>query len=132
VQNAKSSPPNTKASKNLASAESPTASGDLLQEELLPPRQKFAELTTERRQARRPRRLYVEQKGKDEREQLCLLTWREREVHQLLAFAKTNKEIANALGIEVRTARFHVSNILHKLGKTRRIELLAKDWPQSQ
>ena len=44
-----------------------------------------------------------------------LLTPREREVLQLLAEAKTNKEVAAALGIAVRTAETHRTRILAKL-----------------
>jgi LuxR family transcriptional regulator of spore coat protein len=85
-----------------------------------------------RESVKAPQELKVNHKGADEREHLSVLTRREREVYQLLEVAKTNKEIASALGTEERTARFHVANILRKLGKTRRIELLAKDWPQRQ
>ncbi|MGG6269866.1 response regulator [Leptolyngbya sp. AN03gr2] len=41
---------------------------------------------------------------------------REREVLLLMAEGKTNKEIAAAIGIAESTARFHVSNIMDKLG----------------
>jgi DNA-binding NarL/FixJ family response regulator len=44
------------------------------------------------------------------------LTGREREVVQLLADGKSNKEIAEALGISVRTAESHRAAILRKLG----------------
>jgi DNA-binding CsgD family transcriptional regulator len=47
-------------------------------------------------------------------------------------FAKSYKEIGSALGITERTARAHVENILHKLGVSRRIEIVGKDWPKSQ
>ncbi len=77
-----------------------------------------------------PRGIEVERTAEDEREQLWRLTPREREVYRLLA--KSNKEISSALGIEVRTVRFHVSNILRKFDVPNRIEILAKDWPQSQ
>lgn len=43
------------------------------------------------------------------------LTAREAQVLQLLMRRLTNKEIAVALGISERTAKFHVSNILSKL-----------------
>jgi DNA-binding NarL/FixJ family response regulator len=44
------------------------------------------------------------------------LTPREREVLQLLAAGKSNKEVAVALGISVQTVETHRSNIMHKLG----------------
>jgi DNA-binding NarL/FixJ family response regulator len=43
------------------------------------------------------------------------LTGREREIVQLLAEGKSNKEVAGALGVSVRTAETHRANILHKL-----------------
>src|SRR5437870_7368287 len=43
------------------------------------------------------------------------LTGREREIVQLLAEGKSNKEVAGALGLSVRTAETHRANILHKL-----------------
>jgi DNA-binding NarL/FixJ family response regulator len=45
-----------------------------------------------------------------------VLTSREREVLQLLAEGKSNKETASALGISVMTVETHRSNIMHKLG----------------
>lgn len=50
---------------------------------------------------------------------------RETEVYFVLITGKTDKEIAVALGLGTRTVRFHVSNILRKLGVARRIELIA-------
>lgn len=44
------------------------------------------------------------------------LTPREREILQLLAEGKSNKEIANLLGISVNTAEAHRANIMLKLG----------------
>jgi len=44
------------------------------------------------------------------------VTAREREIIQLLAEGKSNKEVAVALGISVRTAEAHRANIKHKLG----------------
>ena len=44
-----------------------------------------------------------------------LLTNREREILQLLAEGKTNKEVAVALGISVKTVDAHRANIMHKL-----------------
>jgi DNA-binding NarL/FixJ family response regulator len=43
------------------------------------------------------------------------LSGREREIVQLLASGKSNKEVADALAISVRTAESHRANILRKL-----------------
>lgn len=53
------------------------------------------------------------------------LTPREREVLALVAAGKSNKEIASALGIAERTAKFHVTAILAKLGAENRAQAVA-------
>ncbi|HZM69523.1 MAG TPA: response regulator transcription factor [Candidatus Cryosericum sp.] len=45
----------------------------------------------------------------------ALLTTREQEVVQLLAEGKSNKEVAGALGISLKTAETHRANIMRKL-----------------
>jgi DNA-binding NarL/FixJ family response regulator len=45
-----------------------------------------------------------------------VLTHREREVVQLLAEGRTNKDVAECLGINVRTVETHRNNIMRKLG----------------
>ncbi len=57
------------------------------------------------------------------------LTEREREVLHLITSSLSNKEIAQHLGITVRTVDFHVSNILRKLGAISRVE--AAIWAQT-
>jgi len=43
------------------------------------------------------------------------LTPREREIMQLLAEGKTNKEVAVSLGVSIKTVDAHRANIMHKL-----------------
>jgi DNA-binding NarL/FixJ family response regulator len=52
------------------------------------------------------------------------LTAREGQVLQLLFRRLTNKEIAHQLNISERTAKFHVSNVLSKLGLENRRNFL--------
>jgi len=54
------------------------------------------------------------------------LSDREREVLQLLANGKTNKEIAAGLFVSEATVKTHVENILRKLGVTDRTEAVAE------
>ena len=51
------------------------------------------------------------------------LSPREREVAALAGAGSTNRQIATALSLSVRTVENHVSNALHKLGVTSRSEL---------
>ena len=53
---------------------------------------------------------------------LGVLTPREREVFQLLALGKANKEIASDLGISERTVKTHLGHLFEKLGVTSRTE----------
>ncbi len=50
-----------------------------------------------------------------EAQSASVLTPREREIIQLLAEGKTNKEVANSLGISVKTAETHRAAIMRKL-----------------
>lgn len=54
------------------------------------------------------------------------LTPREREVLMLIERGMTNKQIATTLGIEVRTVKNHVHNLLEKLRVRRRGEAAAR------
>jgi DNA-binding NarL/FixJ family response regulator len=58
------------------------------------------------------------------------LTPREREVLRLVAAGKSNKEIGTALRISERTAKFHVTAIMGKLGAENRAQAVAvaKEW----
>lgn len=51
-----------------------------------------------------------------------LLTHKEIEIAELVSKGLRNKEIASAMGINVRTVEFHMSNILSKLGVNNRFE----------
>ena len=53
------------------------------------------------------------------------LTPREREVLMLIERGMTNKQIASNLGIEVRTVKNHVHNLLEKLSVERRTQAVA-------
>ena len=50
------------------------------------------------------------------------LTAREAEVLRLLATGLTDRDIAEALGISIRTVETHVSSVLHKMGARNRAE----------
>ena len=54
--------------------------------------------------------------GRGEQPDSSPLTLREREIIQLLAEGKSNKEVAGTLGISTRTAETHRTNIMRKLG----------------
>ena len=55
-----------------------------------------------------------------------ILTPREHEIFLLLKNGKTNKEIAVAVRLEVRTVKFNVSSIFRKLGCESRAEVIYK------
>jgi pimeloyl-ACP methyl ester carboxylesterase/DNA-binding CsgD family transcriptional regulator len=50
------------------------------------------------------------------------LSVRENQVLQLIASGRTNKQIADAIGVSVSTVSHHVTNILHKTDSTNRTE----------
>ena len=54
------------------------------------------------------------------------LTARELEVLRLLARGNTNRAIANALVVREGTVKYHVKNILRKLGATSRADAVAR------
>lgn len=54
------------------------------------------------------------------------LTKREREILQLLLEGATTQTMADELAVTPRTVKFHVSNLLRKLGAGSRLSLLAK------
>jgi DNA-binding CsgD family transcriptional regulator len=54
------------------------------------------------------------------------LTPREKQTLALLVKGKSNKEIAGALGLSERTAKFHVASLLAKAGTGSRLELATR------
>ena len=54
---------------------------------------------------------------------MSALSPRELDVARLVARGHTNAEIAQVLGISPLTAKWHVSEILRKLGVSRRVQL---------
>ncbi len=56
------------------------------------------------------------------------LTDREREVLGLMARGKTNPQIAEELTLSMSTVKFHIRNILSKLGAGNRAEAIHKAW----
>jgi DNA-binding NarL/FixJ family response regulator len=54
------------------------------------------------------------------------LTERERQVLDLILTARSNREIAHELGIEVRTVQVHVGRLMRKTGAENRIDLLMR------
>ena len=54
----------------------------------------------------------------------ALLSAREREIIQLLAESKSNKEVATKLGISVKTVETHRATIMRKLGVNSVVELV--------
>ena len=61
----------------------------------------------------------------DSREVLDALTAKELETLRLVAGGLSNAQIAARQTVTVKTVKFHISNLLHKLGQTRRAELVA-------
>jgi len=59
---------------------------------------------------------YLERDGDRRGSAARLLTSRQREVLQLLAEGKTNKDVAHLLGITVKTAEAHRTSVMSKLG----------------
>lgn len=55
-------------------------------------------------------------------------TKKEQEAFKLVANDISTKEIAEKMGISLRTAKFHLSSVYHKLGISGRNELLRKAY----
>jgi len=64
----------------------------------------------------------------NEKECLCKLTEREKEVLKLLSEGMSNTQIAEELIISAHTAKVHVSNILSKLSVTDRVQAAVKAY----
>lgn len=56
------------------------------------------------------------------------LTDREREILRLMAKGLTNPQIADQLTLSMSTVKFHIRNILSKLGATNRVEAVNLVW----
>ncbi|MEW6568798.1 MAG: helix-turn-helix transcriptional regulator [Chloroflexota bacterium] len=61
-----------------------------------------------------------------------LLTERQKQVLGLLAQGKTNRQIAQALQISVRTVEFHAGNVLTRLGVTCRLDAARCAWTSAK
>ncbi|MEU6540456.1 response regulator transcription factor [Streptomyces sp. NPDC047000] len=58
------------------------------------------------------------------------LTSREREIFDLVAAGMSNGEVAEALVLSEKTVKFHVSNLLRKLGVRNRAQAIVCAWDQ--
>lgn len=61
----------------------------------------------------------------DETANICLLSEAQREILKWMAEGKSNPDIATITGITERTIRYHVSEILRKLGVATRMQAVA-------
>lgn len=62
--------------------------------------------------------------GRQVEDDLALLTDREREVLQLIAEGKTNKEVASTLAVSINTVETHRKHIMEKLDLHNTAELV--------
>lgn len=60
--------------------------------------------------------------------QVSTLTSREREIFDLIAAGMSNSEVAQALVLSEKTVKFHVSNLLRKLGVRSRAQAIVRAW----
>lgn len=58
------------------------------------------------------------------------LTSREREIFDLITAGMSNNEVARALVLSEKTVKFHVSNLLRKLGVRNRAQAIVWAWDQ--
>jgi LuxR family transcriptional regulator, maltose regulon positive regulatory protein len=70
--------------------------------------------------------LYQPDRNRQRDTERGLLSTREREIVDLIAQGRSNKEIANALGIGTETVKSHVKSIFAKLGVDRRAQAVAR------
>jgi DNA-binding NarL/FixJ family response regulator len=68
--------------------------------------------------------LWTGSEGGGEEDTSEILTTRERQVLQMLAEGKTNRDVADVLGISVKTVETHRATIMRKLGMTSVVELV--------
>jgi DNA-binding NarL/FixJ family response regulator len=67
----------------------------------------------------------------DEPDAVNLLSDRQRAVLELAAHGRSNQEIASELFISVNTVKFHMRDILHKLGSRNRVEAALR-WSEME
>ncbi|MFD8421093.1 LuxR C-terminal-related transcriptional regulator [Streptomyces sp. NPDC059466] len=60
--------------------------------------------------------------------QVSTLTSREREIFDLIAAGMSNSEVAQELVLSEKTVKFHVSNLLRKLGVRSRAQAIVRAW----
>ncbi|MBB3458981.1 DNA-binding NarL/FixJ family response regulator [Rhizobium sp. BK313] len=60
---------------------------------------------------------------RDTPQQFGMLSPREQQIFRLLGEGSSNKHIAESTGIQLRTVKFHVSNILMKMNARNRVEI---------
>ncbi|MFF2383571.1 LuxR C-terminal-related transcriptional regulator [Streptomyces sp. NPDC058108] len=60
--------------------------------------------------------------------QVATLTSREREIFDLIAAGMSNSEVAQELVLSEKTVKFHVSNLLRKLGVRSRAQAIVRAW----
>ncbi len=65
-----------------------------------------------------------EQAAEVQADEVDLLTQTESDILKLLSDGKTNNEIASAMSIKLTTVKFHVKNIMEKLGAKNRTEAI--------
>ena len=63
-------------------------------------------------------------RAREASERLCRLTGREREVLELIVAGRLNKQIADDLGISIKTVEAHRANVMEKLGARTMADLM--------
>ena len=69
------------------------------------------------------RGMHTRDERQDSSDRLGLLTAKEQETLRLIGLGLNNDEIAHRMSIQIKTVKFHVSNLLGKLNLRNRVEL---------